>query len=171
MKSMLPKIETQEQAIAAFRLLLAPLLALRVQKVSPHEGHNHGHNHSKSEKPLKDKEGKKKKKKKKMKSSTKPKHPPHLQSICVQRRSLFRMVLRYHAAADYSGRDWNCYCCVWGNSVSIVASYIENCRMVFVDCVVGFDWGDFGHCNCQIDFFCCYDVCCASWDLAVSESV
>jgi translocation protein SEC62 len=87
-KSILPKVETQEQAIAAFRLLLAPLLALRVQKVSAHEGHDHGHKHSKSEKPLKDKEGKKKKKKKKMKSSTKPKHPPHLQ--IQQDQSLFK---------------------------------------------------------------------------------
>src|SRR5271156_2429940 len=77
-KSILPKIETREEAIAAFRLLLAPLLVLRVQKVSAHEGHDHhhGHDHSKPDKP-KDKEGKKKKKKK-AKSSQKPKAPPHL---------------------------------------------------------------------------------------------
>ena len=81
-KSILPKIETREEAIAAFRLLLAPLLALRVQKVSAHEGHDH----AKPEKP-KDKEGKKKKKKK-AKPSTKPKHPPHLQ--IQQDQSVFK---------------------------------------------------------------------------------
>jgi translocation protein SEC62 len=61
-KSLLPKIETREEAIAAFRQLQASLLALRVEKVSAHHGHDH--EHTDTPKKKKDKDGKKKKKKK-----------------------------------------------------------------------------------------------------------
>ena len=78
---LLPKIDTREQAIAAFRLLQASLLALRVEKVGAH----HGHDHEQTDPPKKKKEkGDKDKKKKKKKSPTteKPKPP---QNLSIQR--------------------------------------------------------------------------------------
>lgn len=74
---LLPKIDTREEAIAAFRLLLASLLALRVEKVGAHHGHDHEHTDPPKNKKEK---GDKDKKKKKKKSSTteKPKPPQNL---------------------------------------------------------------------------------------------
>jgi len=68
-------VSTHEEAVAAFRLLQASLLALRVEKVSAHHGHDH--EHTDPPKHKKDKEGKKKKKKKS--STDKPKPPQNLQ--------------------------------------------------------------------------------------------
>lgn len=79
-KSALPKIETRDEAIAAFRLLQSSLLALRVEKVSAHHGHDHEHTDPPKKKDKdkdKDKDGKKKKKKKS--STDKPKPPQNLQ--------------------------------------------------------------------------------------------
>jgi translocation protein SEC62 len=73
-KSLLPKINTQEEAITAFRLLQASLLTLRVEKVSAH----HGHDHDTPEKPPKDPS----KKKKKKSSTDKPKPA---QNLSIQR--------------------------------------------------------------------------------------
>jgi translocation protein SEC62 len=81
--SILPRVDTREEAIAAFRLLQSSLLALRVEKVSAHHGHDH--EHSDPPKPKKDKDGKKKKKKKA--SSDKPKPA---QNLTIQRdQSIF----------------------------------------------------------------------------------
>ena len=70
-KSLLPKIDTREEALAAFRQLQVSVLALRVEKVSAHHGHGH------DEPPKKPKE--KKKKKKKPSPTSKPKPPQNLQ--------------------------------------------------------------------------------------------
>jgi translocation protein SEC62 len=75
----LPKIETNEEAITAFRLLLASLLCLRVEKVGAHHGHDH-------DRPSKNEsDEKKKKKKKKQSSSSTPKKPRPPQSLAIQR--------------------------------------------------------------------------------------
>lgn len=70
----LPKITSRDEAVAAFRLLQASLLALRVEKVSAHHGHDHEHTD-----PPKKKSDKDKKKKKKKSSSSKPKPAQNLQ--------------------------------------------------------------------------------------------
>jgi translocation protein SEC62 len=70
----LPKITSRDEAVAAFRLLQASLLALRVEKVSAHHGHDHEHTD-----PPKKKGDKDKKKKKKKSSSSKPKPAQNLQ--------------------------------------------------------------------------------------------
>jgi translocation protein SEC62 len=71
----LPKITSRDEAVAAFRLLQASLLALRVEKVSAHHGHDHEHTDPPKKKADKDK----KKKKKKSSSSSKPKPAQNLQ--------------------------------------------------------------------------------------------
>ena len=78
---LLPKIDTREQAIAAFRLLQASVLALRVEKVGAHHGHDH--EHTDSPKKKKEKEDKDKKKKKKTSPTTEKPKPP--QNLAIQR--------------------------------------------------------------------------------------
>lgn len=88
--TLLPKLETNEQAIAAFKLLLASLLCLRVEKVGAHHGHDHDHP-EKSAKPSKDTNDtttdkkKKKKKKKAAASSSSTKKPKPPQNLAIQR--------------------------------------------------------------------------------------
>ena len=65
---------SRDEAITAFRLLQASLLALRVEKVGAHHGHDH--EHTEPTKP------KKEKKKKKKKPGDKPKPP---QNLAIQR--------------------------------------------------------------------------------------
>lgn len=79
--SILPKVNTREEAIAAFRLLLSSLLTLRVEKVSAHHGHDHDHGHADPKKSQKDRD--KKKKKKKKKTETEKPRPPR--NLAIQR--------------------------------------------------------------------------------------
>src|SRR5579859_478098 len=82
----LPKITSRDEAVAAFRLLQASLLALRVEKVSAHHGHDHEHTDppkkSKDPNPAKDK---KKKKKKKSDSPTSTQKKKPAQNLVIQR--------------------------------------------------------------------------------------
>jgi len=88
--TLLPKIDNNEQAIAAFKLLLASLLVLRVEKVDAHHGHNHGPG-EKCSKPAKTgksdtaEQKKKKKKKKAADSSSTAKKPKPPQNLSIQR--------------------------------------------------------------------------------------
>jgi translocation protein SEC62 len=81
---LLPKIDTREQAVAAFRLLQTSLLALRVEKVGAHHGHDHEHTDPQKKKKEKGDKDKKKKKKKKKKSPTTEKQKPP-QNLSIQR--------------------------------------------------------------------------------------
>jgi translocation protein SEC62 len=79
-KSILPKINSRDDALTAFRLLQASLLALRVEKVSAHHGHDHENDSSPEKSPKSTTKDSDKKKKKKKKSPTaKPKPPQNLQ--------------------------------------------------------------------------------------------
>ena len=83
-KSFLPKIESREDAVTAFRSLQASLLTVRVEKVPAHHGHDHQHDDT--AKPKKEKDPNKKKKKKK--STEEPKAAQNLSILRDQTKFL-----------------------------------------------------------------------------------
>jgi len=88
--TLLPKIDNNDEAVAAFKLLLASLLVLRVEKVDAHHGHNHGppvkpSNPAKAGKDDTTEKKKKKKKKKASSSSSTAKKPKPPQNLAIHR--------------------------------------------------------------------------------------